>query len=81
VTDYSDISSASGEATGFVFDGATGPDLFEAIERAVSAWKKPTIWRALQRNGMRRNLGWDRSADRYVETYGALAGAFKSSPI
>jgi starch synthase len=81
VTDYSDFSFASGEATGFVFDEATGPDLFEAIERAVTTWKNPTIWRALQRNGMRRNLGWDRSAERYVETYGALAGASKSSPI
>ncbi|MFN0303405.1 MAG: glycogen synthase GlgA [Burkholderiales bacterium] len=81
VTDFSDVSSASGEATGFVFDDATGPALFTAIERAVTTWKNRTIWRALQQNGMRRNLGWDRSAERYADTYEALVGATRPSPI
>ncbi len=81
VTDFSDVSSASGEATGFVFDDATGPALFAAIDRAVTTWKNRTLWRVLQRNGMRRNLGWDRSAERYVDTYADLVRAIKSSSV
>ncbi|MFM9884355.1 MAG: glycogen synthase GlgA [Burkholderiales bacterium] len=80
VTDLSDVSFASGEATGFVFDEATGPALFAAIERAATTWKNRMIWRALQRNGMQQDLGWDRSAERYVDTYADLTRASLLSP-
>ncbi|MSQ21240.1 MAG: glycosyltransferase [Betaproteobacteria bacterium] len=69
VTDYDD---ATGDATGFVFQEATGAALFDAIRRAVAVWRDRDAWRALQRNGMRRDSSWEASARQYVRLYQEL---------
>jgi starch synthase len=75
VVDCTPTALAVGTATGFVFDEATSAAFFEAVGRAVAAWRDPQTWRALQRNAMARNFGWTSSAGRYVDLYGDMIGA------
>lgn len=72
VDDSDESASAIGAATGFVFQDATGPALFGAIQRAVTTWHDRVAWRLMQRNGMQRDLSWDRSARRYADVYDEL---------
>ena len=58
-----------GSATGLVFEEATPEALYDAIERALALYKKPSIWRALQKSGMARDFSWAFSAQQYVELY------------
>ena len=58
-----------GSATGLVFEEATPEALYDAIERALALYKKPSIWRAIQKSGMARDFSWAFSAQQYVELY------------
>ena len=40
-----------------------------AAQRAISAWKDPRRWRAIQLNGMAKDFGWEESARKYLEVY------------
>ena len=55
--------------TGFLMSEATPEALMEACGRAVSAFRDPAKWRALQLNGMSRDFGWGAAAVRYREIY------------
>ncbi len=69
VTDCTPQTLARGQATGFVFDGEDADALLGAVERALAAFADRVLWRALQRNGMRRDFSWAAAARRYVEVY------------
>ncbi len=56
-------------ATGFVFYDYTPGALVEALRRALDSWRKPHVWKALQRAGMQQDHSWDRSAREYVRIY------------
>ena len=58
--------------TGFLMNEATSDALLEACSRAVSAFRDPAKWRALQLNGMARDFGWGAAAQRYREIYEKL---------
>jgi starch synthase len=73
VVDCSAATLADGSASGFVFHEPSAAALLAAVERAVRAWREETTWRALQRNGMARDFGWNASARRYAEIYAKLA--------
>ncbi len=46
------------------------PEAFIAtLERAVAAFRAPSVWRALQVEGMRQDNSWDHSAQEYVTIY------------
>jgi starch synthase len=75
VTDCTPATLAAGTANGFAFAPPTGAALFEAIERALLAWRDPAVWAALQRNGMSQDFTWEASARRYGELYEAALGA------
>ena len=64
-----DLPQQSG--TGFVFDAANAQELRQAAERALTAFEKPTEWRALQERGMRQDWSWSRAAGKYHELYAA----------
>ena len=74
VVDCTAATLADGSASGFVFQEPSAPALLAAVERAERAWRDDTTWRALQRNGMARDFGWDASARRYAGLYARLAG-------
>ncbi|MCM3881851.1 MAG: glycogen synthase GlgA [Vicinamibacterales bacterium] len=66
VTDYNE---RTGQGTGFKFKAYTAAALFEALERARTAFANPIIWKTLQQAGMRQDFSWDRSAREYVKLY------------
>ena len=66
VADYND---ETGTGTGFKFTEYAAPALQGAIERALTVFANPRIWRTLQRAGMRQDFSWDRSAREYVKLY------------
>lgn len=54
---------------GFKFGAPTAQALQSSLAEALQVWDTPAVWRALQRNGMRANHSWDRSAREYVSVY------------
>jgi starch synthase len=73
VVDCSPATLADGSASGFVFHDASAEALLAAVERAAGTWRDSASWRALQRNGMARDFGWEASARRYAAIYARLA--------
>jgi starch synthase len=72
VTDY---EPGRANSTGFVFPPYTAGALLEALNRALALYPRRTEWEALQRNGMRQDHSWDRSAREYVKIYERLRRA------
>lgn len=71
-----DADSASSHPTGFVFGEASGDAMMTALLRGVDMYRQaPARWRALQRNGMSINYGWQRSALRHRDLYARPADA------
>jgi starch synthase len=65
-----DYTPGQQDATGFVFDDYSSGALLAAIRRALDTWRgDPAAWRRLQRNGMRQDHSWHRSAREYVKIY------------
>ncbi|RVC40333.1 starch synthase, partial [Mesorhizobium sp. M4B.F.Ca.ET.088.02.2.1] len=62
----------AGVATGFQFAPNNGGALVHAIPRLVSAHANPAVWSSIQRQGMKADVSWDRSAEKYVELYRLL---------
>ena len=67
------LADSVSETTGFLFDEATPQALRAALARALEAWRKPSAWRELQQNGMRRDVGWDGPARAYLAAYRRVA--------
>jgi starch synthase len=58
-----------GTANGFVFEAYTPSALWDALRRALDAYRAPAVWLRVQQHGMRADFSWNRSAGRYVELY------------
>jgi starch synthase len=70
-----DVVPATGTGTGFKFREYRPPALVDALERALSLYRKPKLWQRIQKAGMERDFSWDASAREYVKVYRGLAGA------
>ena len=70
VTGY---SPKARDATGFVFETASALALRRAVKRALSVYRDPPVWQKLMRNAMRRDFGWERAAQAYVDLYERIA--------
>jgi starch synthase len=68
-----DHEPGTGQGTGFRFGPAHPDGLLGAVDRALAVWPDRRAWRALMRNGMSRDFGWERSARQYVELYARAA--------
>src|SRR5215475_5188469 len=55
--------------TGFLFDAFEVGAMLEAVQRAVSAFRRPELWSVLVRNGMTEDFSWDASAREYALLY------------
>lgn len=63
----------NGQGTGFLFSTYHPDALWEALTRALQVYRdRPSQWRRLQVNGMKRNFSWERSASEYVKLYRRL---------
>lgn len=69
VVDATPEALATGEATGFVFEDYSPRAFWEAVERALDAYRDPGTWLRLVRSGMAADFSWDRAARRYMELY------------
>ena len=72
VQDSNETSLENGTATGFVMDAVEPHQLFSSIERALTCYRDPKIWRKIQHNGMRLDLSWVHSAKAYLDIYASL---------
>jgi starch synthase len=72
VIDANEAALAAGVATGFQFDAESGAALLHAIGRAIAVHDDGPAWAAMQRQGMKADVSWDRSAAKYADLYRSL---------
>jgi starch synthase len=60
--------------TGFLFDGYTSEEFMHAAVRALDHYHDPVAWRAMMKEAMSRNFGWERSEARYRDVYRRVLG-------
>jgi starch synthase len=73
------FSSRTGQGTGFLFADYHPDALLDAVQGALAVWENPRAWRRLQRNGMRKDFSWERSAAEYVKMYKRVMAAKKNA--
>ncbi len=59
----------TGKGTGFKFSDYTGEALLATVKQALLAYRDPSSWRTLMRNGMSRDFSWSASAREYGKIY------------
>jgi starch synthase len=70
IVDATAETIADGSATGFKFSPYTGEAMLACIDRALEVFfKQPEKWRAIQKNGMKQDWSWQKSAAQYVDVY------------
>ena len=72
IIDANEAAVSAGVATGFQFAPNNGGALLHAMRRLVDAHASPAVWELLQRQGMKADVSWDKSAEKYVELYRSL---------
>jgi starch synthase len=72
IIDANEAAISAGVATGFQFAPNNGGAMLHAIRRLVDAHASPAVWEQIQRQGMKADVSWDKSADKYVELYRLL---------
>ncbi|HEY3300381.1 MAG TPA: glycogen synthase GlgA [Methylophilaceae bacterium] len=56
-------------ATGFVMAAVNADALLHTIARALTYFQEPKLWKQIQQAGMKTELGWDKSAQAYLNLY------------
>lgn len=79
ISDYALDLGRHGAATGFLFESQTEAGMVEAVNRALDAFRNPSLWHALQRNAMQRDSSWAVAVARYTDVYAGLTTARPSS--
>ncbi len=73
VTDTTDQSLANATATGFSFPAYNWQSLLDATRRAVCLYHdRRDLWQQVQRNAMREDWSWNRSAKSYASLYESM---------
>jgi len=72
VIDANEAAVAAGVATGFLFEPESGPVLLQAVRRAVAVHADRGVWTSLQKQGMKSDVSWGRSAQKYARLYQSL---------
>lgn len=70
-----DVDAEAGEipGTGFLFDDPDAASLIRCVARAAARYERRAAWLPPQQRAMRRDFGWERSAQRYLEIYRAAS--------
>lgn len=74
VIDANEAAVEAGVATGVVFSPATEESFGEAIRRTIALYARPKLWQKMQRRGMKSDVSWDISAEKYADLYASLLG-------
>ena len=64
----------TGKGTGFKFTDYTGEALLATVKQALLAYRDPSSWQTLMRNGMGRDFSWGASAREYGKVYERVRG-------
>lgn len=72
VIDANEAALSAGVATGFEFEPNNVGALTHALRRMAQAHQNPAIWASIQRQGMKADVSWDQSAQKYVALYEKL---------
>jgi starch synthase len=72
VIDANEAAIAAGVATGFLFEPDSGEALLRGVRRAVACHRDRAVWTSIQKQGMKSDVSWDRSAAKYAELYRSL---------
>ena len=64
-----DLDPGGGTGTGFAFHEYDVNACWEALNRALIAYRDPLAWQALQRRAMQTDYSWDTAAPEYVALY------------
>ena len=72
VIDANTAALSAGVATGIQFSPIDAAGLRRAIGRAIELFHEPAVWTAMQRQGMKSDVSWDRSAERYAALFRSL---------
>ena len=72
VIDANEAAVAAGVATGFQFAPNNGETFVQAVRDVVALHSSRPTWAQMQKQGMKADVSWARSAKRYVELYEAL---------
>lgn len=74
VIDANEAAILAGVATGVQFSPVENDVLIEALRRTVALYDDKKLWARIQRRGMKTDVSWDQSAQRYLELYEKLLG-------
>lgn len=74
VVDCTPETLRDGTASGFVFSGMSPENLYATIQRAVDLYRDQKSWKALRKNCMSKEFGWETSAEAYLEIYRKVLG-------
>lgn len=75
------FDEATSRGTGFLFNDATAPALYNTIGWACATYyDRPAALLALRRNGMARDFSWQPSAEKYLEVYRWAVAARNAAP-
>jgi starch synthase len=74
VIDANPAALDAGVATGIKFDANSAHALYEAARKAVKLYADEKAWRKMQRRGMKSDVSWQHSANRYADLYCQLLG-------
>ena len=78
IIDANDAAVARSVATGFQFHPIEPFGLRAAIRRACDAYHDREGWASLQRQAMKADFSWDRSAAQYAQLFEALHSAWQT---
>lgn len=68
----------NGQGNGFLFADYQPEALLDTLRRALEAFSNQKLWSRLQKNGMKADFSWDRSAAEYVKIYSRLLPVARS---
>lgn len=74
VVDCNEETLKNGTASGFAFSGMTAGNLLTAVQRAVDLYHDRRKWKALCKNCMSKDFGWEASAEAYRAVYSKVLG-------
>ncbi|MDE1175404.1 MAG: glycogen synthase GlgA [Edaphobacter sp.] len=59
----------NGDGNGFKFLGYDPNDFFEAVLRALTAFRDKKVWKVMMKRAMEQDFSWDKPAQEYVRVY------------
>jgi starch synthase len=72
VIDANEAALSAGVATGFQFAPLSASALRQTLMRVFDLWRHPKEWATMQRQAMKSDVSWHKSASRYAALYRSL---------